>query len=44
LRAYNRVAGGIRNSGNADQFEIGALAAQEFCFKPSFLRLTAFVC
>jgi hypothetical protein len=29
LRDYNRVAGEIRNSGNAGQFEIGALAAQK---------------
>jgi hypothetical protein len=36
LRDYNRVAGGIRNSGNAGQFEIGALAAQGFSVKPPF--------
>jgi hypothetical protein len=29
LRDDSRVAGGIRNSGNADQFEIGGLAAQK---------------
>jgi hypothetical protein len=34
LRDYNSVAGGIRNSGSAGQFEIGALAAQKFRFKP----------
>jgi hypothetical protein len=36
--------GGVRNFRNARQFESGALAAQEFCFKPPFLRLTAFLC
>jgi len=36
LRDDNRVAGGIRNSGDADQFEIGALAARKVRFKPPF--------
>jgi len=31
-----RIAGGIRNSGNAGQFEIGALAARKFRSNPSF--------
>jgi len=37
LRDDNRVADGIRNSGDAGRFDIGALAAQKFgsnrCFR-----------